>query len=132
MEANGGYQALGRFTSKEGAGGIGPNTNAAYIEIETTTLGLNDYQGLNHTFKLYPNPARSYFTIERFFKNTDTLKVGIYNLQGKKINDFVENVQPGIWKKTFNIEKLGLQRGVYIIKTASSENGDMSSKILIN
>tara|TARA_R110002073_G_scaffold42688_1_gene119223 strand:- start:1159 stop:3639 length:2481 start_codon:yes stop_codon:yes gene_type:complete len=132
LEANGGYQALGRFTSKEGAGGIGPNTNAAYIEIETTTLGLNDYQGLNHTFKLYPNPARSYFTIERFFKNTDTLKVGIYNLQGKKINDFVENVQPGIWKKTFNIEKLGLQRGVYIIKTASSENGDMSSKILIN
>lgn len=132
LGTNGGYQALGRFTSKEGAGGTGPNTTAAFIEIEVPTLGITEYQDLNTDFKVYPNPATTYFTLEKSFRNSDTLKINIFDLQGKKIKGFVEDVQPGVWKKSIDIEKLGLQRGIYIIKTSSFEHGEKSSKILIN
>jgi hypothetical protein len=133
LGANGGYQALGRFTSKEGAGGTGSGTNAAYIEIENTTLGIEDNQALeSSSLKVYPNPVQSNFVLNKVFKSSDELRVSVFDLLGKEIYNFKEKVHPGVWKKTLNKDVLGLKRGVYVIKISSILHGDMASKILVH
>tara|TARA_R110002033_G_scaffold117538_1_gene161544 strand:- start:1481 stop:3961 length:2481 start_codon:yes stop_codon:yes gene_type:complete len=133
LGADGGFQSVGRITSKEGAGGTGPGTNAPYIEIETSTLSINDYYSLNQNkLSVYPNPVKSSFNLEMTFTQTDEISVSVFDLLGREIAGFKEIVQPGVWKKMLNKSDLGLNRGIYIIKVSSKLFEDMSSKIIVN
>ena len=134
LGADGGFQSVGRITSKEGAEGTGPGTTAPYIEIETSsTLSADDFDRINkNELIVYPNPVSSNFNLQIPFKNSDEISVSFFDLQGRKIAGFKELVYPGVWQKSLNKNDLGLNRGIYLIKVSSESLSDMSSKIIVD
>ena len=134
LGADGGFQSVGRITSKEGAGGTGPGTTAPYIEIETSsTLSVDDFNQINkNKLIVYPNPVKANFNLEMTFGESDEITVSVFDLLGRKVHDFNETVHPGVWKKTLNKNDLTLKRGIYIINVSSNFIDDISTKIIVN
>ena len=119
---------LSKIISKDGSEVFPP-----FLEIDSTSI-LSDGDELEDfsAFKIYPNPIiHSDFTLQKTFKSNDKLVMKIVDITGKMVNTSIENVEQGLWKKTFYKEKLGLSRGIYVINISSDLHGTSSSKVLV-
>ena len=84
------------------------------------TLGNNDF--VLSEFKMYPNPAKEYVTID-LSDLTSNATVFIYDYLGRLVKKESLNTTSS------RIETSNLQKGTYIVKV-DSDNG-LASKILI-
>tara|TARA_R110002049_G_scaffold164567_1_gene330573 strand:- start:6253 stop:7164 length:912 start_codon:yes stop_codon:yes gene_type:complete len=108
------------------------NPTAATIEINYT-LGVDYFSSNNGSpLKIYPNPIKSEFTLNKSFNTSDSLEISIFNFLGQKISGFSENVQPGNWEKTYNKADINMKNGIYLIKVTSTNHGESFSKIVVD
>ena len=81
-------------------------------EIKKPAVNFNT--GSQQYFKLYPNPAKEYITIE-YLLETDSGVFEIYTISGIRKHAFKTNMLQGI--KTIDLR--GWQSGIYVIKLTS-------------
>ena len=74
--------------------------------------------------QVYPNPVRNgVLTLEWFKGNGDPLEWGMYSITGQKVvigGDAQLNGYNG--KKTFDLSRMGIASGMYILKVVSGKN----------
>ncbi len=96
-------------------------TNQAQVFTNSLTLGTNNFDKLENSIVVYPNPAQEFFRIES--KNETVIDtILITDLNGRKIleNNNVSNNQ---------IDIRNLTKGIYLIKL-STNFGTMTRKLI--
>ena len=93
------------------------NDKICSIKIESTASGINEVSE-NNSFSVYPNPAKTYVTIQKYPSKG---KIGIYDITGKLVKKVNKTEQ------TTTIALTDLPRGNYIVKI-----GNKSRKLIIN
>ena len=85
--------------------------------VDAALTGVNEIQGSDLNFQIYPNPFSKKTNIKYTIKQTADVSLEIYNLLGKKIKTLVNKRQPaGEYKFTFSAKKSGHTDGVYFVK----------------
>ena len=87
------------------------NTNSTLSNLEFT---------LENSFKIFPNPTNSHFSI-----NQTVSKLQIYSITGKLVRDYSGNLPKN---KTFDISSLN--NGMYIIKVQNNSGSFMTTKLI--
>lgn len=83
--------------------------------INYSALGTNEMMSLDNRIKLYPNPAKEYFSAflpENFNKNN--LKISVKDLTGKVVMNFSQ------FQSEFNISSL--PKGIYVVTVSDGKN----------
>ena len=88
-------------------------------QVNTTALGLRDYEDMEEKLTFYPNPFIDQLTIEYIQQVAGELNLKIYNLQGKVVLDRNYNGIPGI--TTIKIDLGFLDAGTYIIEVFEND-----------
>jgi hypothetical protein len=76
-----------------------------YPRNNGTPVGIKYNQNAVELMALYPNPANNYVRFQYFMKNTDELKIEVYDVQGK----LVQSTSYGIRSKGLNEDMLSLK-----------------------
>ncbi|WP_298417368.1 alpha-amylase family glycosyl hydrolase [uncultured Kordia sp.] len=87
---------------------------------QQTTLSTEEFQNIENTISLYPNPASDSFKL-----NKNVEEVLIYDITGKQIKTFEGGFTAG---KTFDVSELS--RALYLVKIISNE-GTATKRLLI-
>ncbi len=103
------------------------NNRIRSIDLTGTFTGVEEPKAPanGEGFKVYPNPAQDFVTIENFDISGTTTNIGLYDMTGKlvyfAINDF---------NGRFNIPLTKLPRGIYILKV-QSDKANLTSKVIV-
>lgn len=97
------------------------------------TLRLIKISGVQYGLSnVSPNPAEGYATIEYSIALKAMTKISLYDNSGKKLYDLVnEELEPGQYDLKFDINKLGLSAGTYLIKFESGPYSDVRTFVVI-
>jgi len=95
--------------------------NLYYGSLNPTQESLSTDEFLASSFKVYPNPANNYITIES--NNMEISGIVIYDILGKNVL-----VQKQLKNNSVNVS--ALNRGVYFIKI-SADNNSSTKKIIL-
>ncbi len=87
-----------------------------------STLSNNDSSIKQNTIKIYPNPARNYFTL-----SNEVYEVILYDITGKKVKQFNKKAI-----KTNFYEVTGLKKGIYFIRLKDKNNQILTKKLMLN
>jgi len=98
---------------------------------KSSTAAINEKKINNLNLSLSPNPTNDNFKI-RYNLNTETrMNVELFDITFKKSNILIDEIQStGQHSFLFNVHDLGLNTGVYILKTQVG-NSVLSSKLII-
>ena len=80
--------------------------------ITKTQVQVKDILGI--TVQLYPNPNDGIFTITGIGQTNETIRLNIYNHQGKIVH--ADEVIPDKYRFTKTIDLKGAASGVYILR----------------
>ncbi len=103
------------------------NANVAYYS-DFTPVGLNDLNSNANLLKVYPNPAKTQFTVQWIDNESSDAQIELINYTGQSILTRTVNSKSGFIKETIKTENLS--PGVYYIK-ASSEGFTAISKVIV-
>jgi hypothetical protein len=82
-----------------------------------------DWTGSDAIVQIYPNPVRNgLLTLEWFKGNGDALEWGMYNIAGQKVVLGNTNLNGYNGKHTFELSKMGLASGMYILRVTSGKD----------
>lgn len=98
------------------------NTNNDQAIYYSETLSTQDVEGFGMV-KLYPNPAKSHFSVEG---DTDIKQIKIYNLTGQVVKEF----QSKSIESTNDISSLS--SGVYFVELSSVNGNKIVKKLVKN
>ena len=122
---------FGRYLYHETDGGVYHknvtelDTRSIWQAIATSvTLSTDDNELLSSTIKIYPNPAKDYFTIA--FENLNNATVEIYDLLGKVVYQNSTNNGLIEVKSVHN-----LPSGMYLVKAVADNNRVYHTKLVI-
>jgi hypothetical protein len=91
-------------------------------QINTTSLGIEDYEKLENRLSVYPNPFSEIVTINYLLTNPSDLTIRIYNLQGKVVFDEIYQGLSG--ENRIQEDLSDLDSGSYIIEVIEIDNSD--------
>lgn len=89
-----------------------------------TNVGINEI-GLSSTYKLFPNPAQAYTTIE-FNDHAASHDVAVMDITGKVVLTYNNQTQNAV-----TIQTDGLSKGMYFIKATNTRNESVTSKLIV-
>ena len=97
--------------------------NGRIYQVVDETLSNQNFKQNN--FKIHPNPASKYFTIQAssFIVNGN---LTIYNVLGKRLKSLKFEGE------SFNVDINDLNKGIYLIELSDSENNKLTKKLIIN
>lgn len=90
----------------------------------TSTVGVSEV-GLSSTFKLFPNPAQTYTTIE-FNDHATSHDVMVMDITGKVVLTYRNQTQNAVVVSTDVLSK-----GMYFIKATNTRNESVTSKLIV-
>ncbi|MES2780395.1 MAG: M43 family zinc metalloprotease [Bacteroidota bacterium] len=94
--------------------------------------GIADVTAKDVNFNIVPNPFNTTADINYELKETNTVEIKLYDIVGKEVATLQTGKQEsGTHQVTINRSDLGLQSGMYFVKTAIG-NSSFSTKVLIN
>jgi hypothetical protein len=96
-----------------------PINERMHLQETRIKTGINNIVNESDDIKIYPNLAREYINIESNINKPVTLNIEIYDMLGRLIDNYNENVY-GQFKDRKDISKL--KTGMYIIKTQKHYN----------
>ncbi|RKX17795.1 MAG: hypothetical protein DRP35_10320, partial [Candidatus Zixiibacteriota bacterium] len=108
----------------------GDNIPPAVIDIGcyeydyTSGISTNSFNG--NSFKVYPNPASSYITIEFENNQNAVWDVSLINIKGQEILQ-----KDNITEPKFIIKTKGISKGVYLLQLTNEEGQMFSRKIIV-
>ncbi|MEK6907402.1 MAG: T9SS type A sorting domain-containing protein [Nanoarchaeota archaeon] len=76
--------------------------------------------------EVYPNPSNGSINIKYKTKNSGILRFGIYDMLGRELSSFEENLNPGEYTK--NINTNNLPSGSYFLRMFSNRNEFIETK----
>jgi mRNA-degrading endonuclease toxin of MazEF toxin-antitoxin module len=88
------------------------------------TTSVNEI-ALSNTFKLFPNPAQSFTTLE-FNDNATSHDVVVMDITGKVFATYNNQTQNAV-----TIQTDGLSKGMYFIKATNTRNESVTSKLIV-
>ncbi|MFT3843824.1 MAG: T9SS type A sorting domain-containing protein [Lacibacter sp.] len=95
-------------------------TNGILQGTVTLATGINIIQISSTDVKLFPNPARDYFTGNFQFKKPGKLEVQLIDIKGSVINAWQSTYYTPLYNKTFTVDKL--PSGTYLLKVVFHAN----------
>ncbi len=106
--------------------------NYLYIDnlLVGSPTGLVSQQFLNHSFRVFPNPASNEIKVEFNLFSDDDVKIQLTNILGVNKYELVTKGIAGSNSQTINLKHLNLAGGIYLI-TIQGENIQGSKRILI-
>jgi hypothetical protein len=115
---------------------FGATNNGSYLIIDDLSFGpcaTSGIDGINNGVTLesaYPNPASQFANIIYAIPNTATVSVALYDLNGRKVMDIVDNTNqtPGRYKIPVDVTKLA--NGVYFY-TVSVDGVPYTQKLVV-
>ncbi|MBL4586996.1 MAG: T9SS type A sorting domain-containing protein, partial [Flavobacteriales bacterium] len=100
-----------------------------FIEGSSLT-GINEIAPIER-LQLYPNPARSAFSLSFNLLENAKVKIDLYDVAGRKINALYSGTQPqGMFSQTFDTDQTGLPVGIYFINI-SVNDAIISRKLIL-
>jgi uncharacterized delta-60 repeat protein len=98
--------------------------------LNNLNLGIVDFHTNSPMAFFYPNPIEQNSTLEYSLKNSETVSISLFDVQGKRIKVFVDNQkqQKGDYQQLLEFPT-DLAKGVYFIIMSSSE-GQLNIKIV--
>jgi len=100
--------------------GSGTGNDYATIKYVQTPQGVEEERftlnAKRNTLAVYPNPAKSYFTI-RLPQSADRLQIKIYDVTGKEIRSLKFDVASA--PSTLRVTLDGIKNGVYFVKVGN-------------
>ena len=85
--------------------------NGLYVlELEESTVGVNEHSGIPDGFELYPNPSQGYVYLSFDNSLTREFVVNIYSLTGQKV--YSERINKSTTKISTNV----LNKGIYLVE----------------
>lgn len=86
---------------------------------QPSTLSSNDFETIQNTISIYPNPSKNSFAISQ-----DAEKIEIYNIAGQLVNTY-NNVT-----KNQPIDSTNLETGLYLVKITDTNGISQTQKML--
>lgn len=108
--------------------------NNFYLDALTIGLksGLSDITAKDVNFNIAPNPFNETSDINYELTESNTVAITLYDIVGKEVAALQQGKQEsGKHVVTINRSELGLQSGIYFVKTTIG-NSSFSTKVLIN
>ncbi len=93
------------------------------IYWEASSLGINDYESLKESIRVFPNPAQDSWVVKT--KNQEIYTIQVYDILGKNVLSLSPN------SKETKIDGSGLRSGLYFA-TVTTDNGVNSVKLIKN
>jgi hypothetical protein len=91
-------------------------------QINTSTLGIADYEGSTDNLSVYPNPFSDMVSLKYTLEEPSKLNVRIFTLQGKMIAE--RRYQGNIGDNLMSISLGHLDSGTYIIEVLKSDQAE--------
>jgi hypothetical protein len=85
-----------------------------FEQVNTTSLGLRDFEEMEEKLSFYPNPFTDLLTVEYLLQANSELNVKVYNLQGKVVLDRNYNGTQGV--TTLKLDLGYLDAGTYLLE----------------
>ena len=118
-------------------GDVIPNTAEIYFDFNPAVITntfetefvatLSNKKIRNSEFLIFPNPASNLVKLSFGKVNANTIKVNIYNIQGKQILKSSETLQ----NKSVTLDISNLKSGLYFIKV-NDGNSETTKKLIVN
>ncbi|MCB0774158.1 MAG: T9SS type A sorting domain-containing protein, partial [Flavobacteriales bacterium] len=97
------------------------------INIGASNVGIAEV-GLNGNLGLMPNPATNHLTVMVDLAGSDKGTLTFMDMTGRTIH--TEAVQAGVQEMQFDLEKMGLSRGVYLVQLKHA-NGQRTGRLVV-
>jgi len=108
-----------------------PYTKAAYFTRSDWT-GIAEEKPkdrISNSVRLAPNPSRDLAKLSYSIKNQGNVKISLYDVTGRMVNDLVNEIKPA-GEYTTNIASKSLAPGIYFIKV-NTPDGDSTERLTI-
>jgi len=91
-----------------------------------------DHRGSGNAFTLFPNPAASHCTLRFKVDKTSAIRLGIYDVGGKRVQEVIrqEIFHPGTY--TVSIHRGHLPPGVYLVRLEPVDGLTYTKKLMIH
>ena len=94
---------------------ISSNGQTVVAISSSTVIGINELEESN-LIKVYPNPFTQNFDISIDFMNDSDVELAIIDALGKEIVTYQSKESRGTYKKTIDVNSLGLSSATYFVK----------------
>jgi hypothetical protein len=85
----------------------------------------------NITYPVYPNPTNGRVTFGYSLARTEKINVALYDMQGKKIQDILQNKIAPAGKNSLQINTNNLPKGTYFVQINTQQGYQASEKIIV-
>ncbi|HET6991346.1 MAG TPA: T9SS type A sorting domain-containing protein [Bacteroidia bacterium] len=92
------------------------------------TVGINETQANQNNLNVYPNPAENLLNVSFNLENSSSVKIQLFDISGKLIEEFNPNCSIGENTIPLNLE--GIERGIYFVRLVSDKGTD-NRKIVV-
>lgn len=100
------------------------NCNIDWISFKETITSVNDAAllsgELGYQCNIFPNPARTSFSVKYSLPEKSAVAIDIYSTQGTNIKSLNHNSEPGSYKVELNCTDESLLPGMYIVKFSAN------------
>ena len=106
----------------------------AILKYNTSVIGINENQNQvplkSALFQNYPNPFNPTTTINYYIAQASPVKITVYDLLGKQMYVFVEDIKSAGFHK-FNFNSFGLASGVYFYKIEAGDYEESKKMVIL-
>ena len=89
---------------------------------EAATLSTEDLGILDEKYTIYPNPAKTYFTVNQDIKN-----ISVFDITGKKVKSYDQTLN-----RQNNYQIHDMETGIYFVRLTTPTNKIITKKLVIN
>ena len=105
----------------------GPNTASIGMDLEFTTVPVDDVPLPENSVKIFPNPATDYIQIDIEFEKSIDAAIFLADAQGRIIKT---DILPNVLKETRKISLNDLTSGSYVVRVSTKE-GTKTEQIIV-
>ncbi len=101
-----------------------------FFELDYTWTDIAE-TSVKYDITLYPNPTKGDLTIQLNLSQDEILSLDIFNIQGQKVLEILDENVFNSGTHNLNVSLHGLESGIYFY-SINSRNGNMVDKIIVN
>lgn len=115
--------------------GSGDNQGSAQIWqdsghfIQASTVGANEVASASNELKVFPNPAKTDFTVNYTLQQDAQVEVNLYSIDGQKVASLLDNTQQTAGEHNQMLHIPFTPSGIYLLQLV--ENGQSTCKRVI-
>jgi phosphatidylserine/phosphatidylglycerophosphate/cardiolipin synthase-like enzyme len=104
----------------------GVQSDTVYITFKNNP-GINEQNAIVTSLKVFPNPAKDFFTISFNSKGSESVKMELIGFDGKVIMQTEADIRTGV--NTLKVDGFNIPSGLYMLRLKTSA-GDVGKKVV--